>query len=116
MKARLPKGMGGAGPSNIQQLAKQAQKMQENMERVTAELEEKEYTVATGGGMVSATVTGKLEVKSIEIKPEIVDPDDIEMMTDTIIAAVNEAIRAAVTEKDTAMEKISGGMNIPGMF
>lgn len=116
MKARLPQGMGGGGAANIQQLAKQAQKMQETMELVSAELEEKEYSATSGGGMVTAVVTGKLEVKSIDIKPEIVDPDDVEMLSDVVAAAVNEALRAAVVEKDEKMNSISGGLNIPGMF
>ena len=76
MKARLPQGMGGGGAANLQQLARQAQKMQEQMEQITTELEAKEYTAAAGGGAVSATVTGKMEVKNIDIKPEVIDPDD----------------------------------------
>ena len=79
MKARLPQGMGGGGAANLQQLARQAQKMQEQMEQITTELEAKEYTAAAGGGAVSATVTGKMEVKNIDIKPEVIDPDDAEM-------------------------------------
>ena len=78
MKARLPQGMGGGGAANLQQLARQAQKMQEQMEQITTELEAKEYTAAAGGGAVSATVTGKMEVKNIDIKPEVIDPDDAE--------------------------------------
>ncbi|MEG1427438.1 MAG: YbaB/EbfC family nucleoid-associated protein [Oscillospiraceae bacterium] len=116
MKARLPQGMGGGGAANIQQLAKQAQKMQENMEVLTAELEEKEYTASSGGGMVSVVLTGKLEVKSMNIKPEVVDPEDVEMLGDLVVAAVNEAIRMAVTEKDEKMSALSGGLNIPGMI
>lgn len=116
MKARLPQGMGGGGAANIQQLARQAQKMQENMEKLTAELEEKEYTATSGGGMVTVVITGKLEVKSIDVKPEIVDPEDTEMLSDVISAAVNEAIRAAVTEKDEKMNALSGGINMPGLF
>ena len=116
MKARLPQGVGGGGAANLQQLARQAQKMQENMEKLTAELEVKEYTATSGGGMVTAVVTGALEVKSIEIKPEIIDPDDAEMLGDIIAAAVNEAIRAANWEKEAKMAAISGGFNMPGMF
>ena len=116
MKARLPQGDGGGGAANLQQLARQAQKMQENMEKLTAELEVKEYTATSGGGMVTAVVTGALEVKSIEIKPEIIDPDDAEMLGDIIAAAVNEAIRAANEEKEAKMAAISGGFNMPGMF
>lgn len=116
MKARLPQGVGGGGAANLQQLARQAQKMQENMEKLTAELEVKEYTATSGGGMVTAVVTGALEVKSIEIKPEIIDPDDAEMLGDIVAAAVNEAIRAANEEKEAKMSAISGGFNMPGMF
>lgn len=117
MKARLPKGYNGGGaPANLQQLAKQAQKMQEEMDSASNELEEKEYSATSGGGAVNVTVTGKMEVKSIEIKPEIVDPEDVEMLSDVITAAVNEALRAAATEKEEVMTKISGGLNMPGLF
>ena len=116
MKARLPQGYGGGGPSNLQQLARQAQKMQEQMETVTAELEEKEYTATSGADAVKAVVTGKMEVKSIEIKPEVIDPDEPEMLGDLVTAAVNEALRAAAQEKEERMTSISGGMNIPGLF
>lgn len=115
MKARLPKGYGG-GSSNLQQLAQQAQKLQQQMGELTAELEEKEYTAASGGEAVKATVTGKMEVKSLEIKPEVVDPEDVEMLSDLVLAAVNEALRAAETDKSEQMEKLSGGLNMPGMF
>lgn len=115
MKARLPQGYGG-GASNLQQLARQAQKLQEQMSQTTTELEEKEYTAASGGEAVKATVTGKMEVKSIEIKPEVVDPEDVEMLSDLVIAAVNEALRAAATDKSERMEKLSGGLNMPGLF
>ena len=115
MKARLPQGYGGGG-GNLQQLDRQAQKMQEEMDRVTAELEEKEYSATSGGDAVKATVTGKMEVSSIELKPEVVDPEDIEMLSDLVVAAVNEALRAAATDKATQMEKISGGLSMPGLF
>lgn len=116
MKARLPKGMGGGGNQNLQQLARQAQKMQEDMEAVTAELEAKEYTATAGGDAVKAIVTGKLEIKEIIMKPEVVDPEDVEMLGDLITAAVNEALRAASAEKEEKMEALSGGLSIPGMF
>lgn len=115
MKARLPIGM-GAGTPNLQQLARQAQKMQEDMDKANAELEEKEYSSTSGGGAVSVVVTGKLEVKSIDIKPEVVDPDDVEMLSDLVIAAVNQAIRLANDDKNQRMEQISGGLNVPGLF
>ena len=91
MKARLPKGMGG-GPQNMQSMIKQAQKMQQDMMRMQQELQEKEYEAAAGGGVVTATVTGKRELKALEIDPEAVDPDDVEMLQDMIVAAVNEAL------------------------
>ena len=116
MKARLPQGYGGGGAANIQQLAKQAQKMQAQMDEASAELAEKEYTAAAGGGAVSVTVTGKMEVKALEIKPEVVDPDDVEMLSDLVTSAVNEALRAAAADKEQTMEKLSGGINIPGLF
>lgn len=116
MKARLPQGYGGGGAANLQQLAKQAQKMQAQMDEATSELEKKEYTAAAGGGAVSVTVTGKMEVKALEIKPEVVDPEDVEMLSDLVTAAVNEALRAAAADKEQTMEKLSGGINIPGLF
>ena len=116
MKARLPKGMGNGGPNNLQQLAKQAQKVQEQMDVATQELDEKEYNATSGGNAVSVTVSGKMEVVSIEIKPEVVDPEDVEMLADLIMAATNEALRSASTDKEETMERISGKMNIPGLF
>ncbi len=116
MKARIPKGMGGGGANNLQQLAKQAQKMQDQMDIATEELEQKEYNATSGGNAVSVTVSGKMEVTAIDIKPEVVDPEDVEMLSDLIIAATNEAIRSAVTDKEQTMEKISGGINMPGLF
>ncbi len=116
MKARLPQGYGGGAPSNFQQLAKQAQKMQEQMEAITAELDEKEYSATAGGDAVKAVVTGKLEVKSVEIKPEVIDPDDAEMLGDLVTAAVNAALSAASQEKEERMSAISGGMGIPGLL
>ena len=116
MKARLPKGYGGGGANNIQQLARQAQKIQDDMEAASAELEAKEYEAASGGGAVKVTVTGKLEVVKVDIQPEVVDPEDVEMLSDLIMAAVNEAIRTAAKEKEEKMDAISGGLSIPGMF
>ena len=117
MKARLPKGYGnnGGGASNLQQLARQAQKMQAEMDEANQQLEEKEYT-ASAGGAVTAIVTGKFEIKSLEIKKEVVDPVDVEVLSDMIIGAVNEAIRKAREEKSATMDKISGGLNVPGLF
>lgn len=116
MKARLPKGYGNGGANNIQQLARQAQKLQDDMEAAALELEKKEYNATSGGGAVQVTVTGGMELTKIEISPEVVDSDDLEMLSDLIIAAANEALRAAAREKEDKMETISGGLNIPGMF
>lgn len=116
MKARLPKGYGSGGANNIQQLARQAQKLQDDMEAASKKLETKEYEAAAGGGAVKVTVTGKMELTKVEISPEVVDPEDVEMLSDLVMAAANEAIRAAAKEKEDKMETISGGLNIPGMF
>lgn len=119
MKARLPQGYGSGGAGNLQQLARQAQKMQADMEAASAELEAKEYEATAGGGAVKVTVTGKMEVSSIEISQDVVDPDDVEMLSDLVMAAVNEGLRAATADKESTMESISGGlggMNIPGLF
>ena len=114
MKARLPQGMGG-GPQNMQSMLRQAQKMQENIEAKKAELEEKEYVVSSGGGMVEVTANGKHEIKAIGINPEVVDPEDVEMLQDLVIAAVNEALRKADSEASANMAKLTGGLNIPGL-
>ena len=115
MKARLPKGYGGGGAGNIQQLARQAQKMQDEMAQATEELNAREYTATAGGNAVKVTVTGEMEVKSIDIEPEVVDPEDVEMLSDLVIAAVNEALRAASKDKEETMDKISGGLNLGAM-
>lgn len=119
MKARLPQGYGSGGASNLQQLARQAQKMQAQMESATEELEAKEYSAASGGGAVKVTVSGKMELTSVEIAQDVVDPEDVEMLSDLVMAAVNEALRAAHDDKEKTMEAISGGMSgmgIPGLF
>jgi len=100
MKARLPKGYGSGGANNIQQLARQAQKLQDDMEAASKELETKEYEATAGGGAVKVTVTGKMELTKVEISPEVVDPEDVEMLSDLVMAAANEAIRAAAKEKE----------------
>ena len=115
MKARLPKGMGG-GPSNMQGMIKQAQKMQEEMQKAQEKLEAKEYKAAAGGGAVEAVVSGKKEIVSLTIKPEVVDPEDIDMLQDLIISAINEGLRQVEEESNDQMQKITGGMNIPGLF
>lgn len=109
---------GGGMPGNMANLMKQAQRMQRQMEEKTKELEEKEYTAAAGGGAVTVTVSGKKEVVSVKLSPEAVDPDDVEMLEDMIVAAVNEALEKVETESASAMSKFTGGMGggIPGLF
>ena len=114
MKARLPKGMGG-GPQNMQNMLRQAQKMQEQIEAKKAELEEKEYVVSSGGGMVEVTMLGNHEVKAIGINPEVVDPEDVEMLEDMLVAALNEANRQIDEEAEREMDAATGGLNIPGL-
>lgn len=114
MKARLPKGMGG-GPQNMQSMLRQAQKMQEDIEAKKAQLEEKEYVVSSGGGMVEITMMGNHEVKAIGLNPEVVDPDDVEMLEDMLVAAFNEAVRQINEESERELEKVTGGLNIPGL-
>lgn len=115
MKARLPQGM-GKGPGDMQSMIRQAQKMQEEMARVQAELEEREYSATVGGGTVTAVVDGKHMIKSLDIKPEVVDPEDTEMLADLVMAAVNEAIRTAAETSDAELGKVTGGLNIPGVL
>ena len=115
MKARLPEGM-GKGPGNMQSMLRQAQKMQEDMARVQAELEERTYTAKAGGGAVTAEVDGKHMLRSLTISPEVVDPEDTEMLADLVTAAVNEAIRLAAQTAEQEMGKVTGGMSMPGMF
>ena len=115
MKVRLPQGMGG-GPSNMQSMLKQAQKMQEDMAAKQAELEEREYDISAGGGVVNVKVNGKREILSVKIAPEVVDPDDIETLEDLIVAAINESLKKVETVNSEEMQKITGSMSIPGMF
>ena len=111
-------GFRGGMPGGMNQAAmlKQAQKMQQEMLRMQAEQEAKTFTAKAGGGMVAATVNGKHELVNMEINPEAVDPDDVEMLQDMIIAAVNEAMRAADAEAANNMSRLTGGMNLGGLF
>ena len=113
MKARIPK-----GPS-MNDMLKQAQKMQEDMANLQAELEEREYDISVGGGAVNLKINGKKQVTELNIAPEIVDPDDVETLADIIIAAVNEGISKVEKVSETEMGKITGGMGMgmgmPGM-
>ncbi len=112
MKVRLPNNGGG----NMNQMLKQAQKMQEDMQNLQADLEQREYTATSGGGLVEVTVDGKHLIKSIKINPDAVDPDDSEMLEDLVTVAVNEAISNAMKDSEEEMGAITGGLNLPGMF
>ena len=105
-------GMGG----NMQQLARQAQKLQQQMTKMQEELDGREYEATAGGGVVTAKVNGKKEPLALTIKPEAVDPDDVEMLQDMVMAAVNEALRTASETSEREMGKLTGGMNLGGMF
>ena len=105
-------GMGGMGGGMNMNMIRQAQKMQQDMAKMQAELEEKEYTAKSGGGAVEAVVSGKRQVKAIHIDPEAVDPDDVEMLQDMIVAAVNAALEAAESEMASSMSKLTGGRKL----
>ncbi len=107
---------GMPGGMNQAAMMKQAQKMQQEMLRMQEEMENKTYSATVGGGMVTATVNGKHEVVGLEIKQEAVDPDDVEMLQDMVIAAVNEAMRAADAEAASNMSRLTGGLNLGGLF
>ena len=107
---------GMPGGMNQAALMKQAQKMQQDMLRMQEELENKTYSATSGGGMVTATVNGKHEVVNLEIKPEAVDPDDVEMLQDMVIAAINEAMRSADADAANNMSRLTGGLNLGGLF
>ena len=110
MKARIP------GAADKGSMMKRIQQMQEDMERVQAEVEASSYSASSGGGAVEAVVSGKHELQSITINPDVVDPDDVEMLQDMILVAVNEAIRKASEAMDKGIELAKGGLSIPGLF
>ena len=110
------RGMPGMGGGMNMNMLKQAQKMRQDMMRLQQELQEKEYQAAAGGGVVAATGNGKHELKALGIDPEAVDPDDVEMLQDMIVAAVNEAMRAADSDAASTMQSITGGLGLPFCF
>ena len=115
MRANIPKGMGGGAP-NMQALLRQVQKTQEDVAAKQEELDAREYDVSAGGGVVTVKINGKKEILSIDLKPEIVDPDDIETLSDILVAAVNEAIKRVDETNNAELNKITGPMNLPGLF
>lgn len=116
MKARLPQGMGKGPSNNVNQMLKQAQKMQEQITALQAELEEREFSASVGGGAVDITINGKRQVLKLNIKPEVVDPEDVETLQDLVMSAFNEAIRVLDEESDAEMQKLTGGVSIPGLY
>lgn len=107
---------GAPGGMNMNALMKQAQKMQEDMQKAQADLETKEVEASVGGGTVVVKVNGKNEIVNISIKPEAVDPDDVEMLEDMVMSAVNQALKSMEELKSSQMGKLTGGMNMPGLF
>ncbi len=106
----------GGGPQNMNAMIKQAQKMQADMEALQEDLDAREYEISVGGGVVGVKINGKKEILSIDIKPEIVDPEDIETLQDTLVAAVNQAIKKVEETNSAEMQKITGDINVPGLI
>lgn len=115
MKSRLPKEYQG-GNANMNQMVRKAQKMQEDITRVQEELEQREFTKQVGGGALELVMTGDKKLKSVTLKPEVVDKDDIEMLQDLIISGVNEITQEIDDIGAAEMEKVTGGVSLPGLF
>ena len=115
MKARLPKEYQG-GDQNMNSMLRQAQKMQADIENAQAEIDETDFSAAVGGGAIEVVMSGNKVLKSIKIKPEVVDPEDVEMLEDLVLSAVNEVLRTIEKTSEEKMTAITGGTNIPGMF
>ena len=115
MKVRVPKGAGN-NAQNMNQMIRQAQKMQDAITNLQDDIEARAFTVTTGGGKVELVMTGKKTIKSLNIDPEVVDPSDVEMLQDLIISAVNEAVSQIETTTEEEMSKITGGVSLPGLF
>ena len=114
----MPKGFQGmpGGGMNMQQMIKQAQKMQKQMEDMQADLASKTLEISSGGGAVKVTINGEKQITELTISPDVVDPDDIEMLQDLVMSAVNEAVRQMDESSNAQMSKITGGMSLPGLF
>lgn len=115
MKARLPQGMGG-GAQNMQNMIRQAQKMQAEITTVQEEIENQTFSATTGGGAVEITMNGRKQVQSLNIKPEVVDKDDVEMLQDLLISAINECVKQIDETSESRMGAITGGVSFPGLF
>lgn len=116
MKARLPKNVGMGANQNMNAMVRQAQKMQDEIVELQNDIESREFTATAGGGAVEVVLSGKKTIKSLTLKPEIVDKDDIEMLQDLVISAVNEAINNIEQTTEEEMNKITGGVSLPGLF
>lgn len=116
MKARLPQGMGKGPAGNMNQMLKQAQQMQDKITALQADLEQREFTASVGGGAVEIKINGKREVLSLNIKPEVVDPEDVEMLQDLIMSAFNEAVHNLDEVSDAEMSELTGGVSFPSLF
>ena len=112
----MARGFQGMPGGNMQAMARQAQKLQQKMMEMQEELENREYEATSGGGVVTAKVSGKKELLALSIKPEAVDPEDVEILEEMIMGAVNEALRTATETTEREMGKLTGGLNIPGLF
>ena len=115
MKARIPRNVGG-GAQNMNQMIKQAQKMQDQITELQEDIEAREFSATAGGGAVEVVLTGKKTIKTLNIKPEAVDPEDVEMLQDLIISAINEAVNNIEATTENEMGKITGGVSLPGLF
>ncbi len=115
MRARVPKNMGG-NPQNMNSMIRQAQKMQDQITELQDDIEAREFAATAGGGAVEVVMTGKKTIKTLSIKPEVVDPADVEMLQDLVISAINEAVAQIEQTTEDEMSKITGGVSLPGLF
>ncbi|MBR0484131.1 MAG: YbaB/EbfC family nucleoid-associated protein [Oscillospiraceae bacterium] len=115
MRARVPKGAGN-NAQNMNQMIRQAQKMQDQITELQDDIEARDFTATAGGGAVELVMTGKKTIKTLNIKKEVVDPEDVEMLQDLIISAVNEAVAQIEQTTEDEMSKITGGVSLPGLF
>lgn len=113
MRSRVPKNIGGG---NMNSMIKQAQKMQDEITALQSDIEQREFSATSGGGVVEVTVTGAKNIKSLTIKPEAVDPSDVEMLQDLVVSAINEAMNEVEKVTEEEMNKITGGVALPGLF
>ncbi|MDE5792639.1 MAG: YbaB/EbfC family nucleoid-associated protein [Oscillospiraceae bacterium] len=116
MRARIPRGVNNNNAQNMNSMIRQAQKMQDQITELQDEIEARDFSVTVGGGVVELVMTGKKTIKSLTIKPEVVDPEDIDTLQDLIISAVNEAVSQIEQTTEDEMSRITGGVSLPGLF